>query len=58
MQTKDPAINRTMWFFAIVYAVEGIGQARTGIMCAAAVILAEADPALDAGDDQRLARDP
>src|ERR1700733_11242213 len=28
----DPAINRTMWFFAIVYSVEGIGQARSGIM--------------------------
>jgi BT1 family len=32
MRTKDPAIRRTMWFFAIVYAVEGIGQARSGIM--------------------------
>jgi MFS family permease len=32
MPIKDPAINRTMWFFAIVYAVEGIGQARSGIM--------------------------
>jgi MFS family permease len=32
MRTKDPAISRTMWFFAIVYAVEGIGQARSGIM--------------------------
>jgi MFS family permease len=32
MRTHDPAINRTMWFFAIVYAVEGIGQARSGIM--------------------------
>jgi MFS family permease len=30
--TANPAINRTMWFFAIVYAVEGIGQARSGIM--------------------------
>ncbi len=28
----DPAIDRTMWFFAIVYAVEGIGQAKSGIM--------------------------
>ncbi|MEA2739321.1 MAG: hypothetical protein QOH05_2628 [Acetobacteraceae bacterium] len=28
----DPTIRRTMWFFAIVYAVEGIGQARSGIM--------------------------
>src|ERR1700722_741957 len=27
-----PAINRTMWFFAIVYAVEGTCQARAGIM--------------------------
>ena len=25
-------IDRTMWFFAIVYAVEGIGQAKSGIM--------------------------
>ncbi|MGD0106124.1 MAG: MFS transporter [Rhodopila sp.] len=32
MRTRDPAINRTMWFFAIVYAVEGIGQAKSGIM--------------------------
>ena len=31
MQT-NPAVNRTMWFFAIVYAVEGIGQAKSGIM--------------------------
>ena len=31
MQT-NPAINRTMWFFAIVYAVEGIGQVKSGIM--------------------------
>ena len=30
MRTKDPSINRTMWFFAIVYAVEGIGQAKSG----------------------------
>ncbi|HBK06063.1 MAG TPA: hypothetical protein DDZ81_09380 [Acetobacteraceae bacterium] len=29
---SNPAINRTMWFFAIVYAVEGIGQAKSGIM--------------------------
>src|SRR5271163_2125059 len=29
---SDPTINRTMWFFAIVYAVEGIGQARSGIV--------------------------
>jgi MFS family permease len=27
-----PAIDRTMWFFAIVYAVEGTCQARAGIM--------------------------
>ena len=27
-----PSINRVMWFFAIVYAVEGIGQAKSGIM--------------------------
>jgi MFS family permease len=32
MRTKDPVISRTMWFFAIVYAVEGIGQARSGIL--------------------------
>ncbi len=32
MRTEDPAIGRTLWFFAIVYAVEGIGQARSGIM--------------------------
>lgn len=25
-------ISRVMWFFAIVYAVEGIGQAKAGIM--------------------------
>src|SRR5689334_17819466 len=25
-------ITRVMWFFAIVYAVEGIGQAKVGIM--------------------------
>ena len=29
---RKPAIDRTMWFFAIVYAVEGIGQAKSGIM--------------------------
>jgi MFS family permease len=29
---SDPVINRTMWFFAIVYAVEGIGQAKSGIL--------------------------
>ena len=27
-----PAIRRTMWFFAIVYAVEGTCQAKSGIM--------------------------
>jgi len=32
MPTSNPAISRTMWFFAIVYAVEGIGQAKSGIM--------------------------
>ena len=32
MRTSNPAISRTMWFFAIVYAVEGIGQARSGIL--------------------------
>jgi MFS family permease len=29
---SSPAIDRTMWFFAIVYAVEGIGQAKSGIL--------------------------
>jgi MFS family permease len=29
---SQPAISRTMWFFAIVYAVEGTCQARAGIM--------------------------
>jgi hypothetical protein len=29
---RNPTISRTMWFFAIVYAVEGIGQAKSGIM--------------------------
>ena len=28
----NPAIPRLMWFFAIVYVVEGIGQAKTGIV--------------------------
>jgi MFS family permease len=32
MPTSNPAISRTMWFFAIVYSVEGIGQARSGIL--------------------------
>ncbi len=27
-----PSVGRVMWFFAIVYAVEGIGQAKSGIM--------------------------
>src|ERR1700760_1657215 len=27
-----PVIDRTMWFFAIVYAVEGTCQAKSGIM--------------------------
>ena len=26
----NPAIPRLMWFFAIVYTVEGIGQAKSG----------------------------
>jgi MFS family permease len=30
--TKNRAISRVMWFFAIVYAVEGIGQAKSGIL--------------------------
>src|SRR4051794_22462134 len=29
---SDPAIRRLLWFFAIVYAVEGIGQAKSGII--------------------------
>jgi MFS family permease len=29
---SSPAVTRTMWFFAIVYAVEGIGQAKSGIL--------------------------
>src|SRR3954470_14864399 len=28
----SPPIRRVMWFFAIVYAVEGIGQAKAGIL--------------------------
>jgi MFS family permease len=32
MRTSNPALTRTMWFFAIVYAVEGIGQAKIGIL--------------------------
>jgi MFS family permease len=32
MRTDKKAIDRTMWFFAIVYAVEGIGQAKYGIL--------------------------
>ena len=28
----DQATGRVMWFFAIVYAVEGIGQAKSGIL--------------------------
>ncbi|WP_158258543.1 MFS transporter [Rhodopila globiformis] len=30
--TASPPIRRLMWFFAIVYAVEGIGQAKAGIL--------------------------
>ncbi|HEY8288182.1 MAG TPA: MFS transporter [Acetobacteraceae bacterium] len=29
---RDPAIRRLMWFFAVVYVVEGIGQAKVGIV--------------------------
>lgn len=29
---RGQKINRTTWFFAIVYAVEGIGQAKYGIL--------------------------
>src|ERR1700744_6474139 len=32
MPTNNPTTRRTMWFFAIVYAVEGIGQAKSGVM--------------------------
>ncbi len=28
----SPAISRLMWFFAVVYTVEGIGQAKSGIV--------------------------
>lgn len=28
----DPAVRRLMWFFAIVYAVEGVGQAKAGVV--------------------------
>ncbi len=30
--SPSPAIPRLMWFFAIVYVVEGIGQAKSGIV--------------------------
>src|ERR1700759_2035032 len=30
--SSPPTISRTMWFFAIVYAVEGTCQAKSGIM--------------------------
>ena len=29
---SHPPLTRVMWFFAIVYAVEGIGQAKAGIL--------------------------
>jgi hypothetical protein len=29
---KNRAISRVMWFFAIAYAVEGIGHAKSGIL--------------------------
>lgn len=29
---SDPAVRRLMWFFAVVYAVEGIGQAKGGVV--------------------------
>jgi MFS family permease len=29
---SDPTVSRTMWFFAIVYAVEGVCQAKSGII--------------------------
>ena len=29
---RSPAISRLMWFFAIVYAVEGVAQAKVGIL--------------------------
>ena len=46
-----------MWFFAIVYAVEGIGQARSGIMWQPLSHWLKESFSLDAGDDQRLGRD-
>ena len=29
---SDPAVRRLMWFFAVVYVVEGIGQAKVGVV--------------------------
>jgi hypothetical protein len=31
-RSRDPAISRLMLFFAVVYAVEGIGQAKVGVI--------------------------
>jgi MFS family permease len=31
-RARDPAISRLMLFFAVVYAVEGIGQAKVGVI--------------------------
>src|SRR3954470_15896397 len=36
--TESHTVNRVMWFFAIVYAVEGIGQAKSGVICKSGVI--------------------
>src|SRR5476651_653070 len=30
--SNEPALRRLMWFFAIVYTVEGIGQAKSGVV--------------------------
>ena len=30
--SRDPAARRLMWFFAIVYTVEGVGQAKSGVV--------------------------
>lgn len=31
-RSRDPAVSRLMLFFAVVYAVEGIGQAKVGVI--------------------------
>src|SRR3954463_520688 len=30
--TDDRSVRRVLWFFAIVYAVEGIGQVKSGVL--------------------------